>query len=73
MIDCMGKDYLKQIVFLVFYMKEHICVIKKKVTQGRLYRKFIVYFVPGRILLKGDNITLIQQVDGGSAEQPAMQ
>ena len=29
MIDCMGKYYLKQMVFLVLYIKEHICVIKK--------------------------------------------
>ena len=25
MIDCMGEYYLNQMVFLVFYIKEHIC------------------------------------------------
>ena len=29
MIDCMGKYYLKQMIFLALYLKEHICVIKK--------------------------------------------
>ena len=29
MIDCMWKYYLKQMVFPVLYIKEHICVIKK--------------------------------------------
>ena len=29
MIDCMGKFYLKQMVFLDLYIKEDICVIKK--------------------------------------------
>ena len=28
MIDCMGKYYLKQMVYLVLYIKEHICVLK---------------------------------------------
>ena len=29
MIDCMGKYYLRQMIFLVLYIWEHICVIKK--------------------------------------------
>ena len=29
MIDCKGKYFMKQMVFPVFYIKEHICVTKK--------------------------------------------
>ena len=34
-IDCMLKYYLKQMIFLVLYIKEHICIIKN-ITKGRL-------------------------------------
>ena len=40
MIDCMGKYYLIQVIFLVLYIKEHICVTKiiSLHCKGRLLR-----------------------------------
>ena len=35
MMDSMGKYYLKQMIFQVLYIREHICIIKN-ITKGRL-------------------------------------